>query len=215
MKTLSFRFCGSVATAALCASVAACGGSTFTDLDGDAAAKGGGGSGSSSGGATSSGSSSGTTAGSSSGSSSGTTSGSSSGTTSGSSSGTSSGSSSGTTSGSSGSSSGTTSGSSSGASSSSSGGGASDGGAGDAGASDAGPGVFACGPTVSCDGRTQYCEIRIGGVVLADGGGNKTYVCTAFPLKCAGDHSCACIATSPAQQCTESDGDVTLTTDTP
>ncbi len=187
--TLSLRFLGFL-SGALCANVAACGGSTFSPLEAD-----GGGTGSpgSSSGAGSGGSSSGST-GSSSGASSG-----------GLGSSGSSGSSSGTSSSSSSSGSGSSSGNGSGSSSGSSSGGA----------SDAGPGPFSCGPTLTCDGETTYCAIRVGGAVLVDGGANETYSCTAFPLKCFGNHTCSCVATSAATQCSESGGDVTATTEVP
>jgi hypothetical protein len=192
MKTLSLRILSPL-LCVLCASVAACGGSTFTALDGDGGSKSGSGSGSSGGGGGGSSSSSG--------------SGSSSGGSSSSGGGGGSGSSGSGGSGSSSSSSGS-SGGSGGSSSSSSSGSSSGGGI------DAGPGTFACGPALTCDGRTHYCNLTEGGATTPDGGTNRSYSCIAIPLKCLTNPTCACIATG-GEQCSESSGDVTVTQQAP
>ncbi len=74
--------------------------------------------------------------------------------------------------------------------------------------------MFACGPTLICNGRTEYCDIKSGGVIVPDGG-SKSYSCAAIPVKCLPNPTCSCIAASAAEQCTESNGDVTVTEDVP
>jgi hypothetical protein len=69
-------------------------------------------------------------------------------------------------------------------------------------------GTFACGPTLTCDSSSQYCEIGIGGPA----GAEPTYSCQTTPVACQADYSCACIEKAVgAQDCSQVGGGVSVT----
>ena len=71
---------------------------------------------------------------------------------------------------------------------------------------DAGP--FMCagdnGSVITCDGRTQYCLLAIGG---ADGSTHPP-ACTDLPAACLSDRTCACLK---GIACDDNGGDITVT----
>jgi hypothetical protein len=73
---------------------------------------------------------------------------------------------------------------------------------------DAGP--FACagddGTTIQCDGRTQICDLAVGGCY----GCTHAPTCSPLPSACAANPTCACLAT-PADECSDNAGDITVT----
>lgn len=71
---------------------------------------------------------------------------------------------------------------------------------------------FPCGSTLTCDAKTQYCSIGVGGPCC----GPPYYTCASIPSQCTTAHTCACIESAVnAQQCSESGGAVTVTFEYP
>ncbi len=81
---------------------------------------------------------------------------------------------------------------------------------GDGSDTDAGP--FMCGGSngsvITCDGRTQYCQVAIGG---ADGSTHPP-ACIDLPAACLSERTCACLnGTTSGIPCDDNGGDITVT----
>lgn len=61
------------------------------------------------------------------------------------------------------------------------------------GGSETGGGTFACGPALSCDAATEYCQETIGGKKGAEPG----YACVVLPEGCGDAPACECLAAEP------------------
>jgi hypothetical protein len=76
-------------------------------------------------------------------------------------------------------------------------------------------GVFACGSTATCDGRSQVCEHVQGGVPP----GVDFYACIPIPAACAGEVDCTCVTTAlkgrGANECSAAGGNVIVQIDVP
>ncbi|MCR9163257.1 MAG: hypothetical protein ACE37F_23510 [Nannocystaceae bacterium] len=72
------------------------------------------------------------------------------------------------------------------------------------------PFEFDCGPALSCDAPSQYCDILIPGVPKAE----TEYDCIATPKSCTADYTCDCFADAGdfEGECSEGgDGGITIT----
>ncbi len=56
--------------------------------------------------------------------------------------------------------------------------------------------AFPCGPDLSCDATTTYCNVSNGGIAPPDGGSDTSYECVPFPPECGQSPSCACLASN-------------------
>jgi hypothetical protein len=76
-------------------------------------------------------------------------------------------------------------------------------------------GIFACGGTPTCDGRSQVCEHVEGGPAP----GVDFYACIPIPAACDSDVSCPCVTNAlrgrGAGECSASGSNVTVQIDVP
>jgi hypothetical protein len=79
--------------------------------------------------------------------------------------------------------------------------------AGSTSAADAGP--FMCagndGSVITCDGRTQYCQLTVGGAI----GVTHPPACIDLPNACVSNRTCTCV--NGAGSCVDNGGDITVT----
>lgn len=76
-------------------------------------------------------------------------------------------------------------------------------------------GTFACGPKLFCDGSTQYCAVSTGGPVGIPPA-QHDYRCADLPSDCPSPATCECMTNiSIGCECTESDGNITVTCKAP
>ena len=81
---------------------------------------------------------------------------------------------------------------------------------GDGSAPDAGP--FLCagddGSVITCDGRTQYCQVAEGGAI----GVTHPPACIELPTACLSNRTCACVnGAGSGTPCDDNGGDITVT----
>jgi len=77
-------------------------------------------------------------------------------------------------------------------------------------------GPFACGPSATCNSKSQFCVDQAPGIALPDGGTPPdSFSCSSLPAECTSYPTCACVSqhdpcpTSLAS-CDDSNGEVTV-----